>query len=461
MEPLRIRPQPGPQWDFINSRADIAIYGGAAGGGKSYALLLEPLKHVHNPRFGGVLFRRTSVEIRHEGSLWDTSETIYPLLGGRGSSQSLTWRFPSTATVSMNGMEHDKDRFSWQSAQIPYLAFDEMTHFSEQVFWYMLSRNRSTSGVRPYIRGACNPDPDSWVKKFIQWFIDNKPTLRDGTPNPNYGLPIKGRCGVLRWFVRISDQLHWGFSPEELKAKFGDHVMPKSVTFIPAKVHDNKALLEKNPEYLANLMALPAYEQAQLLGGNWEARPTAGDYFPRQKIEIVDEAPRNFVRRVWYWDRAASRLLPNTDPDATVGVLMSKGPDGLFYVEQVVKMYAAPFEVSEAMFNMAKQSGHETEIAWLQDPGSAGVYESQETAKMFAGWLYHYNTTTGSKAVRAKPFSKAWRAGNVKLVRGPWNEEYLKIMANFYDGSTTHDDEVDASSGAFERLTAGIDIYVA
>ncbi len=443
------------------------IYGGGAGGGKSYALLLEPLRYKDNPRFDGCLFRRTTVDIKKQGSLWATSQQIYPQFGGRGSAQSLYWRFPSNASIAMGGIEHDADRFGYMSAQFAYLGFDELTHFSEQTFWFMTSRNRSMSGVRPYIRAACNPDPDSWVKTFIQWWLDNRPTI-DNKPNPRFGYPIPSRDGLLRWFVRREDRLYWAFTKRELEEKFGKYdpithtgCLPKSVTFIKATVFDNPALLDTNPDYLATLEALPSYERAQLLLGNWEVRPVAGDFFPRSKIEIVDAPPADFIRRCRYWDRAASVKKPGTDPDATACVLMSRGPDGIFYVEDMEEMWEPPFAVTASMKAYATQDGNNTEVSYLQDPGSAGVYEAQETAKELAGHLVTYATTTGDKATRAKPFSKQWCAKNVRLVRGKWNDRYLSAMSNFYPGSKDHDDIIDASSGAFERLTTGIDVYLA
>jgi len=124
-----IRPQAGPQSRFLANPADIAIFGGAAGGGKSFGLLLDPLRYTHNPQFGAVLFRRTKVQIRNEGGLWDESESLFPLLGAHGFRQQLRWRFPSGATITMSHLEHDKDRFNWGGSQIPYIGFDEMTHF--------------------------------------------------------------------------------------------------------------------------------------------------------------------------------------------------------------------------------------------------------------------------------------------------------------------------------------------
>src|SRR5688572_29150748 len=95
--PKVIAPQPGPQTKFISSSADIVIYGGAAGGGKTWGLLLEPLRHIHNPRFGGVIFRRSYPEIENEGGLWDESETIYPFAGGKPIKGRMEWQWPSGA----------------------------------------------------------------------------------------------------------------------------------------------------------------------------------------------------------------------------------------------------------------------------------------------------------------------------------------------------------------------------
>jgi hypothetical protein len=147
--------------------AEITEMRSETGGGKSYALLLEPLRHISNPRFAAVTFRRTNPQILTPGGLWTESYNIYLPLGATAKlSPKPMWKFPSGATVTFSHLEMGQTKYEWQGSQIPLIMYDELTHFSESVFFYMLSRNRSMCGVRPYIRATCNPDSDSWVAQF-------------------------------------------------------------------------------------------------------------------------------------------------------------------------------------------------------------------------------------------------------------------------------------------------------
>ncbi len=228
----------------------MAIYGGAAGGGKSWALLAEPLRHVRVPGFGAVIFRRTCPQITNEGGRWDEAMGLYPRTGAVASLGSLDWRWPSGANVGFRHLQHADSVYDWQGSQIGLIEFDELTHFTEHQFFYMFSRNRSTCGVRPYLRASTNPDAASWVKRFLAPWVDRE-------------YPRPARSGELRWFVRDGGKIAWV-----------DRLTPdaKSVTFIAASVHDNKILLAKDPGYLANLKALPPVERARLLDGDWVMR---------------------------------------------------------------------------------------------------------------------------------------------------------------------------------------------
>lgn len=267
-----IEPQKGYQLKALSSKADIVIGGGAAGTGKTYSLLLEFLRHINNSGWGGVIFRRTSPQIRNEGGLWDTSMNIFPHVYAEPRETSLEWKFPKGAKLKFSHLEYEKNKFDWQGSQIPFLGFDELTHFSESMFFYLLSRNRSVCGVKPYVRATCNPDPDSWVAKFIEWWIDQ-----------DSGYPIPERDGIIRYFVREGSNYIWGDSQEDViekawyfledmvtKSGIDPSAFVKSLTFISGSIYDNKKLLEVNPEYLGNLASQDEQQKKILLDGNWK-----------------------------------------------------------------------------------------------------------------------------------------------------------------------------------------------
>lgn len=268
-----LKPQEGFQEMALSTPADIAIIGGSAGGGKSWLLEVEPLRHYKNPNFGATIFRRTTTQIKAQGGLWDTSKKIYYHVNGSPKESSLEWFFPSGAKVKFAHLEHEKDVYNYQGSQIPYIAFDELTHFTELMFWYMASRNRTDCGVKPYIRASCNPDPSSWVAKLIEWWIDQET-----------GYPIKERNGVLRYFTRDGDAIVWGNTKQEVIEQ-APHIfqneallesgvdledMVKSFTFIAGNIYENKLFIKSDPGYLGTLLALQPEEKARLLDGNWK-----------------------------------------------------------------------------------------------------------------------------------------------------------------------------------------------
>ena len=454
--PTIIRPQPGPQTAFLATEADIGIYGGAAGGGKTFGLLMEPLRHISNPEFGAVFFRRSLVQVRNEGGLWDESERIYPLAGGKPHvAPDLGWRFTQPgsnsgggASVGFGHLEHEKTVLNWQGAQIPLICFDELTHFTAKQFWYLLSRNRSMCGVRPYVRATCNPDADSWVAEFISWWID-----------PETGFAIPERSGVLRWFVRIGDKIIWADRPEELAGYTAADengvdrpIPPKSVTFIPAKLSDNKALMAADPGYLANLMALPTVERERLLGGNWKIRPAAGLMFQRGWCTVVDVVPAG-ARWVRGWDLGATPKTESNDPDWTAGTKIGKLPDGRYIVTHHVRDRKSPSGVEMLIKNTATADSKDVKISLPQDPGQAGKSQVQSLTRMLAGFSVKATPESGDKVTRFSPFSAQAEAGNVLVLRGPWNEDWFTALEGFPDAA--HDDDADSTSRAFNALLGG------
>lgn len=285
-----IKPQEGFQNQFLSSSADILIGGAAAGVGKSFALLLDPLRYTHIKDFGAVIFRRTTPQLKNQGGLWEVSNNIYSMIGGVAREYVLEWLFLDenrknvVSRIKFNHMELEKNKYDHQGGQYAYIGFDELQQFSKTQFLYLLSRNRSTCGVRPCVRATCNPDPDSWLAEFISWWIGED------------GFPIPERVGKLRYFVVDGDSFVWGDTREEVVGK-APHIFEseefknidpkfliKSVTFIPGKISENKELLDKDPAYMANLLALPKEEQQRLLKGNWKISQDGLALFNYQKI---------------------------------------------------------------------------------------------------------------------------------------------------------------------------------
>jgi hypothetical protein len=273
-----VKPQEGFQTTALSTDADIAILGGAAGAGKTFVMQLEALRHIGNPKMRGLFLRRESTQVLNPGGLWDSAQALYnrlpknirPVMSVPNARP--TCKFPSGAQLVMSHLNQEKDVFAYQGAEIPVILFDELTHFTETQFWYMLSRNRSTSGIKPYVRATCNPQGDGWVKNMIAWYL-----YPDDYPDQSLaGYPRRERVGILRYFTRFKNALVWGNTPDEVLGQLPEDVKKnytadsiKSFTFIPGLLKDNKVLTSIDPSYIANLLALDDYDREQLLGGRW------------------------------------------------------------------------------------------------------------------------------------------------------------------------------------------------
>lgn len=436
--------------------ASICIYGGAAGGGKSFGLLLSALRYKNVPGFGCTIFRKNFNQIFAQGGLWDESMEIYQ--GVKGACPKFArgqWLFcndegQTLSKVTFAHIEKDEDVHKWQGSQICEIGFDELTHFSEKIFFYMLSRNRSACGVEPFVRATCNPDANSWVAKFIEWWIDQ-----------DTGYPIPERSGKIRWFIRRDETLYWANTRRELWERFNlttdeERSEPRSVTFIMSKLSDNKELLRVNPGYLANLKALSQVERERLLMGNWKIKAAAGLYFKRSQLgDILNSVPVDVIQWVRCWDLAATEKDEGGDPAYTAGVLIGKRADGRYVIADVVNKQMSASDVRQtikhtAQMDMARYK--RVRVRLPQDPGQAGKEQAQSYIKFLAGFDVVTVAESGSKEARAEPMAAQWQVGNFDIVYGDWNEEYLLQLENFPDGKFK--DMVDASANGFAEIEA-------
>lgn len=275
-----IGPQPGFQEKAVDCAADIAIIGGAAGGGKSWCLLYDPVKYVFDgsPGFNGIIFRRELTQIKTTGGLWDKAKELFSKMpaGFRpaafGGNTHFRFKFPGGFDLQLAHLHDDKTIYHYQGTEIAYIAFDELTHFTEDQFFYMLSRNRSTGGVEPYVRASTNPQGEGWVKRLVAPWIYPDDYHIEGLR----GAPIPEMQGVLLYLARVDGVVIMRETPEQVLESMPPDIAEtfpvdsiRSITFVAGKLAENQILMKSNPGYLGNLLGLSESERAQLLDGRW------------------------------------------------------------------------------------------------------------------------------------------------------------------------------------------------
>jgi predicted phage terminase large subunit-like protein len=194
-------------------------------------------------------------------------------------------------------------------------------------------------------------------------------------------------------------------------------------------------------------MALGSYGAA----GQLQQRPAPreGGMFKRHWFEVVDAAPAD-LEEVAAWDLAATVPEPGTDPDFTVRVKIGRSRDGFFYILDVLRFRDTPAKVEKTIKTTASQDGRRCRIRIPEDPGQAGKSQAKSFIRMLAGYAVRAVKPTGSKETRATPFAAQCEAGNVKIVKAPWNEVFFDEIEVFPFGR--HDDQVDAATDAFVEL---------
>lgn len=315
------------------------------------------------------------------------------------------WLFPSGARLTFGYLEHENDKYRYQSAEFQFVGFDELTQFTETQYQYLFSRLRRLKGsnIPIRMRSASNPGGvgHNWVE---QRFI------------------IEGR--------------------------------QKGRIFIPARLEDNPHL--DIEEYDRSLQNLDPVTREQLRRGNWKVR-VEGNMFKRHWFPIVDTPPARVRKLVRYWDFASTeQSKKNTDPDWTVGLKLGE-IDGRYYVFDVRRVRRRPYEVELLVKQTARLDGRKTSIWIEQEPGSSGIQTIDHYSRyVLKSYAVRGNRSTGSKVLRANPVSAAAEAGNIILVKGSWINDFLDEL-ELFPGSN-HDDQVDALSGAFEVIGKSINL---
>lgn len=411
------------------------------------------------PGYAAVIFRRTSPELTGGGSIWEEASKLYPVVKGKPREHPvLDWTFPTGAIVEFRHLQYEHSVHQHQSKQYAFCGFDELTSFTAGQFWYMLSRLRGGGPVPKRIRGTCNPDPDSFVRQLIDWWIGED------------GIAIDARSGVVRWFVRLDERLIWGAHPDEVwnqdrlrirrrgEPQRGlDDVRPEpmSFTFVRARATDNRVLMQQDPGYLARLNMLPGAQARRLRDGDWNARDTPGDFFDRSWVRIIDRTPEaNVKRRVRYWDKAAtSPSAAGPDPDWTRGVRVALLDTGEYVVEDLQSLRAGPAEVERLIRRTAEIDGVGVEVGAWQDPGQAGIVDVDRMRDVLLGYSFQAIRAARDKATYARVWTPLAKAGRFIFLARDWLPEAFAELEGF--PLRAHDDIMDALSGAMQMLAGG------
>lgn len=261
--------QKGFQEAVFNCKADIAVIGGAMGAGKSYALILEIMKHIRDPHFRCGIFRKKRGNLLCAGGLWEELGIVADAMGikYRTNRHQLVYTFESGAAVHMCHANHPDFKQFLKGTQFTAVFIDEADEFDEDIFKFLIARLRSKAEIKPYMRLTTNPT-EGWIKTLIKPFLQEDEYPIAKLSGKMHYLYFMGNTPVIKPTKKAF--------LEECDLKKSDLEDIRTFTFIAGKVTDNKKLLENNPEYLSNLKTLPTHERDKYLYGWWGEMPKEG-----------------------------------------------------------------------------------------------------------------------------------------------------------------------------------------
>ncbi|KKN04275.1 hypothetical protein LCGC14_1099040 [marine sediment metagenome] len=389
------------------------LFGGAAGGGKTDWILMAALQYMDVPGYSALLLRRTFPMLIKSDSLIPRS---HEWLTGRArwNEDKKTWTFPSGARLEFGHMQYENDKNAFQAAAYQFIGLDELTQFSRTMYTYMFSR--------------CRRPKDPRVE------LSRVPLRMRATSNPGG----KGHNWVKMRFVEPG-------SCDGVKR-----------VFIPSLISDNPYLDQE--EYEEMLSELDPLERKQLMEGDWSSTISGGiirrEWFGRPMPILA--APR--IRQVCrWWDLAATAEEDSLEDDNDYSVGSKVGMvDGYMYIMDVKRGRWSPMDTDRRIRNAADVvDGLGVVQGFDQDPGSAGKRDAGRFQRMLPRHKVVTERPTGDKLVRGRGFASACEAGNVFLIEGGWNEEFLAEMEAI-GSDTDHDDQWDATVGAYNYLTGEV-----
>ena len=391
---------------FLRTYSLEALFGGAAGGGKSSALLMAALQYIDVPQYSAILFRRTYADLALPGAIMDRVHAwTGPEEEVRWNANTYTATFPSGARISFGYLNNSQDYLRYKGAEFQFIGMDEVTEIREADYRYLFSR------------------------------------LRRPASGPLAKVPLRMRCAS-------------NPAPNWVRQRFIIEGQSEGRIFVPSYLQDNPGI--DADSYRQSLQALDPVERKRLEEGDWWST-TLGSMFDRESVVLLDqnEIPEltSMARAVRFWDLAATEpSSSNPDPDWTVGTLMMFD-QGIAYVLDIKRARVKGEKVEQLIAQTAYEDGHGVPIRMEQEPGSSGKALVDQYARYIVpGYDFVGMRSTGDKVTRARPFAAALANGNVRAVRGPWLTDWLDELSSFPEAGD-HDDQVDSATGAFTHLT--------
>jgi phage terminase large subunit-like protein len=420
------------QQEFINLKIQEAFYGGAAGGGKSDALLMAALEYVHVPGYAALILRRTYADLSLPGAIMARAHEWLYATDAKWDDKRKTYTFPSGATLTFGYLDNELDHLRYQGAEFQFIGFDELTQFPEVQYVYLFSRLRRLAGseIPLRMRSASNPGGigHEWVRSR---------------------------------FVLDSDS---------------DRV------FVPATIKDNPHL--DQDEYIASLSNLDPVTLAQLMRGDWDVLPKGGK-FQREFFKVIQEPPP-LKRWVRYWDLATSL---KQKADKTASTLLGIRENGNLVVAAHTKWKRSwpetrdGYEDDSGNYNKGIVAISQDDMDWVEALSKQHGLERKATYHVgveavamqlalvqdlqknnaFLRIPLHAQLAKGDKWQRADVAAargaNAGAGGGIELVAAPWNSEFISLAVAFTgEDDGPEDDGVDSMTGAVElqfRLTGG------
>jgi predicted phage terminase large subunit-like protein len=433
-----------PQAAFLMLDCLEAFYGGAGGGGKSDALLMTGLQYVDVPGYHALIIRRNLPDLAMPNALMDRAHAWLDRRNdARWDEPKKRWTFASGATLTFGYLDGARDIDRYASAEFSFIAVDELTQFSEKQYLDLFARLRAPACPRCRFHEHYKQHRETAHQqrtKHCRGCLDLQRQLQNTAHLPVAHIPLRMRSAsnpgnvghdwVKRRFIA------------RLGAPAGDRL------FVPARLDDNPFI--NREEYVKSLNNLDPVTRERILKGDWEARSSRG-VLKREWFEIVDTIPAELAL-VRYWDTACQK---KTTSDYTVGLKYGMSHSGIGYILHIARTKGTPHEVERFIANVAAQDSRSVRIVLQQEPGSgSALWIDSMRRGVLLGYPVDSDAVRGSKFERSQPFRAAAEAGNIKLLRQAWNDDFLTECEQFSpdEREYQHDDQIDAACGAFNLV---------